>query len=238
MPGVGAPWTVNMLYFLPVQAVVARVLYECALTAARGADTESAGRAAAAVDLEVATARAAAEREHWAVLHDTAAATLLMVGGGVPKDAHPLVRRQARRDLAALDAEPCTPNLPAHRSVRLMAGLRRIAAETSLSVEFTGPMRQLVPEAAAHAIIGAVGELLTNVARHAGVRQAQINLRAAPELLEVTVSDRGIGFTPTSMLGRGLRESVIARTERIGGQVTITSAPGHGTTASLRWLPT
>ena len=70
--GVGPPWATPAFYLLPIQAAVSRALLELVIPAARAADRAAAARRATAVALEVATARRTAEREHWAVLHDTA----------------------------------------------------------------------------------------------------------------------------------------------------------------------
>ena len=70
--------------------------------------------------------------------------------------------------------------------------------------------------------------------RHAGVDTATVAARTVDGGFEVAISDNGTGFA-AGETGRGLSESVIARMERVGGEVDITSAPGRGTVVVLRW---
>lgn len=85
----------------------------------------------------------------------------------------------------------------------------------------------------------AIRELLANVVRHAGTRQAHLRLRRrAPRHIEVVVSDAGCGFALAELpevvrAGRfgllGIRE----RLEYLGGKLELESAPGRGTRVSL-----
>ena len=236
--GVGPPWSTPAFYLLPIQAAVSRALLELVIPAARSADRAAASRRSTAVALEVATARRAAEREHWAVLHDTAAATLLMVGEGVPPSADERIRRQARRDLRTLGASENAPDDSSadksEDSSGLADDLQRVVGDSALRVDLriTGAPR--APETVALATARAVGEALTNVERHAGVDAATVAARTVEGGFEVAISDEGAGFSSMEA-GRGLSESVIARMERVGGNVDITSTPGHGTVVVLRW---
>lgn len=89
-------------------------------------------------------------------------------------------------------------------------------------------------------VFRAVGELLANVAKHAGAQSADVICCLIREdRLVVAVSDSGCGFeceeiltsqTGASGLGLlGIRE----RLARIGGEVNIDSMPGEGTTITL-----
>jgi two-component system, NarL family, sensor kinase len=79
-------------------------------------------------------------------------------------------------------------------------------------------------------------EALRNVAKHAGVSEAQVTLRAAgPELL-LRVEDRGAGFDPVGERARpGLGLSSMAeRVRLIQAELSITAAPGRGTVVEVR----
>jgi signal transduction histidine kinase len=90
-----------------------------------------------------------------------------------------------------------------------------------------------------------VHEALSNVASHAGTGEAWVEVslpasggRAKPlGDLDVTVRDVGAGFDPARVdpARLGLRRSIIERMADWGGQASIRSAPGQGTTVSLRW---
>jgi signal transduction histidine kinase len=96
------------------------------------------------------------------------------------------------------------------------------------------PMR---PDARA-AAFGAVKEALANVLKHAAATEVEIRVRIDGCGAEVCIIDDGRGFDPahSSETGGGnglanLRE----RMERLGGSCRIESAPGSGTTVTLRW---
>lgn len=79
-------------------------------------------------------------------------------------------------------------------------------------------------------------EAVTNVARHAKTKEAQIRLVYAPEQVALRVIDSGIGFDPTETFNpprgwglAGMRE----RVESVGGRLRIQSAPGRGTTIEV-----
>jgi signal transduction histidine kinase len=79
--------------------------------------------------------------------------------------------------------------------------------------------------------------LLLNVVRHAGVREATVELRAADAMWELIVSDRGSGFDPAGTQWRwrpgGLRH-LEERAAALGGTVSVYSRPGTGTRVAVR----
>ena len=88
------------------------------------------------------------------------------------------------------------------------------------------------------AIAGAVGEALANVGKHAEAERVVVYAEPDWEAgLFVSVKDNGIGFDPESVEKRiGLKESITARIEAVGGRVEIASKPGRGTEVRL-WAP-
>ncbi len=89
------------------------------------------------------------------------------------------------------------------------------------------------------ALIGAVGEALTNAGKHAHAQRVVVY--AEPDEkdgLTVTVNDDGRGFDPARVPeGVGLSRSVRGRVQEVGGVVEVRSEPGHGTEVRLR-VPT
>jgi signal transduction histidine kinase len=215
----------------------------CALLrlGARRADDATARRERARADLDVAAARRAAEREHLAALHDTAAATLLVVGAGALADDHRRVAEQAARDLAVLSRSAG----PAPASCRTGAGgsdvvplLRDAAHRSGLDVRLTGddhPVR--LPAHAAAALADAAGEALRNVRRHAGVERATVTLRRAGDAVRVEVADAGRGLPPgpPDPHARGVRDSIVGRLAGAGGRAEVRDRAGGGVLVRLEW---
>ena len=87
-------------------------------------------------------------------------------------------------------------------------------------------------------IFRAVQELLFNVVKHAGVKNARVGLSEAEGALIITVSDNGRGFSRDVMenviepTGFGLL-SLKERARSIGGSLTIDSTPGQGSRLML-----
>jgi PAS domain S-box-containing protein len=85
-----------------------------------------------------------------------------------------------------------------------------------------------------------VRELLFNVVKHAGVREAAITLREEEKGITITVSEHGRGFDVAAVLaegsgGYGLR-SLHERLQLLDGRADIDSQPGAGTRVNL-FLP-
>jgi signal transduction histidine kinase len=83
-------------------------------------------------------------------------------------------------------------------------------------------------------LVAAAREAVVNAAKHAG-GTVQVYVECAEGGVEVFVRDRGPGFdvdaVPEDRLG--LRESVVARMNRVGGTARVRSEPGEGTEVSL-----
>jgi signal transduction histidine kinase len=120
------------------------------------------------------------------------------------------------------------------RAVELSLGPRAGAA--ALSVRFPVP-RASLSDALAHAALRIVRELAVNAVRHGGAKSVAIEGRIDGDMLVLSVSDDGCGFDPASAPGidqghfglQGIRE----RADMFGGTVSIDSAPGRGTRATV-----
>jgi len=88
-------------------------------------------------------------------------------------------------------------------------------------------------------LVGAARELLANVAAHAEAHRATVRLSRSGGETRMLVADDGVGFDPD--LGSehlagghiGLASQRL-RVESAGGQLTVVSAPGEGTTVVIR----
>src|SRR5260221_754617 len=97
-----------------------------------------------------------------------------------------------------------------------------------------------LPPTSAIAVYRVVQEALTNIARHAGASAIQVDVAIAGNVLIVDVHDDGQGFVPDAILrhrtstGQGVGLVGMQERARLGrGQLTISSAPGKGTTVQI-----
>lgn len=115
----------------------------------------------------------------------------------------------------------------------------RYAAQTDVAVDFAhtevgGRFRPEV-ETAAYRI---AQEALTNVARHAGVREITVGVWTRSSTLGVRVEDRGVGFDPDGTVVGGASNGLAGMRERaelLGGQFTVVSAPGSGSVVTAQF---
>jgi PAS domain S-box-containing protein len=109
----------------------------------------------------------------------------------------------------------------------------RYTAQTHVRVRFEhGPLPDRFDPALETAAYRIVQEALTNVARHAGVREAVVRLWADHGVLGIQVEDRGAGFDARTGPGAGDSGGLSGMQERarlLGGHLEIESAPGAGT---------
>ena len=85
------------------------------------------------------------------------------------------------------------------------------------------------------ALIAATSEAVTNASKFAGVDQVSVFSELEGDNVQVFVRDRGVSFDPESVPEdrRGVRESIIGRMRRHGGNAIIRSSPGSGTEVEL-----
>jgi signal transduction histidine kinase len=185
------------------------------------------------IQTTVATARRSDEREYLAALHDTASATLLMVGAGVAAGREAWLSEQAARDLEVISGHTD----PADGEADLIAMLHEIVGHVPLRIDWRAPESLALPAVVAVALCRGTREALTNVLRHAEVDAAEVTVRRLDDLVVVQVRDEGRGFDPNLIGGRGygVTGSLVDRMARTGGRAIVTSAPGTGTTVRMEW---
>jgi signal transduction histidine kinase len=190
-----------------------------------------------------ATRDYAAERERNtvdALLHDSAMAALLAAS----RAASPADRRYTvALTRTALQVISTNAGLPPSESVSLaevttrFAGIRHeLGIEATLSAE--NLEETSVPATVAEVFFAAALQALMNSAEHAGPGTVARHVSAswAHDELTVIIADDGAGFDTSQPTARlGIRKSIVERLESIGGTATVTSAPGRGTTVTLRW---
>jgi signal transduction histidine kinase len=110
----------------------------------------------------------------------------------------------------------------------LGAAVRALARRAPLPVELGELPEGRLPEAVELAAYFVVSEALTNVAKYASASTASVTATLHDGLLEVEVSDDGVGGADIE-LGTGLR-GLSDRLAALDGWLEIDSEPGHGTT--------
>ena len=186
--------------------------------------------------LAAARTASADAADHARTLHDSAINTLAAVasGGAAVRD-RPLVRERCRRDLAVLEAlERGTVDAAGVPIDDLARGLGLRAEREGMDDDDLARLLAPVPPATVRALRGAVTEALLNVAKHAGTDLVRVRLGTVDGDLHLEVADDGVGFDGAVVAGRGLAESVIARSAAAGVQASVRSAPGTGTVVALR----
>lgn len=155
----------------------------------------------------------------------SAAPALTAVAEGIAR------QEAALRGLARSDPDPLPAGVVSLREK--LAELAERRDEIPVRLVTSGPVR--LPEAVAADVVAAVAELLSNVVKHARAHRVWLTVLQDRADVTVSVRDDGVGFEPgRDTDGIGLRLSVRARVERLGGQVRIRSRTGQGTEVELR----
>jgi two-component system, NarL family, sensor histidine kinase UhpB len=116
--------------------------------------------------------------------------------------------------------------------------LKRFSARTGIEVRLdTQGEPDTLPEVVQTAIYRVAQEALTNVTRHAGATVVQLELEEGPAGAELRVRDDGGGFEPGVAQADNGGLGLVGMAERarlVGGELDVRSAPGGGTTVTLR----
>jgi two-component system sensor histidine kinase UhpB len=128
----------------------------------------------------------------------------------------------------------------------LEAQLKRFSTRTGIEVRLrTDGEPNELPEVVQTAIYRVAQEALANVGRHAGATAVEVDLEADDGAAELRVRDDGVGFDPGTIPragsegpGAGLGLGGMAERARlVGGELDVRSAPGGGTSVTLRVRP-
>lgn len=149
---------------------------------------------------------------------------------------------QANRSARSLMLQLSPPTL---QTLGLFAALEWLGDEMeriyglTVHIDKEGELPRL-EEPARTTIFRAIRELLINVAKHAETDAAQINCHQnADGQLSISVTDQGLGFDYQHALSNQAKDSgfgLISARERIefiGGEMTVDTMPGYGTTITI-----
>ncbi|TDC03805.1 hypothetical protein E1267_25025 [Nonomuraea longispora] len=221
-----------------VQILSIAVLMTMLRRSAASADTSMRDSARAEVALMVERLRREDELRQVGSVHETSLHTLTMVGLGTYDGPSDTLRRQAVTDLAALERLRDKPHAGA-AAIALDALLDELAGRaTSLEVR-----RSLTPETVpgdvAERFARAVNEALANIARHAGVREAELVSSSRDGEIRVEVADAGAGFdverVPSDRFG--VRGSILGTMRSLPNAGADIRSGSDGTRVSLWWRP-
>jgi two-component system, NarL family, sensor histidine kinase UhpB len=122
--------------------------------------------------------------------------------------------------------------------------LKRFSSRTGIEVRVSNEGEpETLPEDVQTAVYRILQEALANIGRHAGATAVSVEMELDEERLELRVRDDGEGFDPSAVVrgangnggGAGLGLSgMVERARLAGGELDIRSAPGGGTTVTLR----
>jgi len=194
--------------------------------------------------------QASAGREAVARLHDTLLADLTVVTRIRPGPLSSELRENLEVELAHLVStdwlveeidkgrerkrEPESHSGPSEAFMEVIDSYLSRGLTVNVSGDLSA-LDPLTPESI-EALLGAVGQCLSNVMAHSGILTVDVVVLASGDAATVTVIDGGIGFEPDAVdVDRlGLRVSVRSRIESVGGFVKIWSIPGQGTAIMLQ----
>jgi len=169
-------------------------------------------------------------------LHDSVLQTLTLMQKRAddPREVAALARRQ-ERELRGWLSEGGSSAADGGFAAALRAAAEAIEDSYRIKIEVVAVGDCELDEAAV-ALVAAVREALTNAAKFAAdAGTISVYAEAGPELIEVFVRDRGPGFDIDRIPEdrQGVRESIVGRMRRHGGNATIVSVPGSGTEVVL-----
>jgi signal transduction histidine kinase len=121
----------------------------------------------------------------------------------------------------------------------LFSALTQAIQTKSPEVEISAEIRNALnlSPSVANALTLATLQVIENSVQHAGECTRKLKLRATDHSVKIVMVDDGVGFrfTKATKSKLGLRLSVIARVEDVGGKVHIDTAPNQGTTVVIEW---
>jgi signal transduction histidine kinase len=134
---------------------------------------------------------------------------------------------EARRAVWVLRPETIAQGLvPALQTL-----VERVSGGTPVALEVTGATRELSPLVASN-LLRIAHEAVANARRHADATRIVLRLAFSPGAISLSVADDGKGLQGPSGDGTGIM-GMNERAADMGGQLTMNSTPGQGTTVRV-----
>jgi len=183
--------------------------------------------------------RAQAREEVARTLHDGVLQTLAVVQRRVTDPELARLAHEQERELREyLFGSPTTISGGGEVGTRLRAAAARFEDRYGANARVVlAPDLPPVPPDVADALVGAIGEALTNAGKHAAPRTVTVFAEPVDGGLFCSVKDDGSGFDDRAVPeGVGLARSIRGRIGEVGGRVEVDGNPGRG--AEVRcWVP-
>jgi signal transduction histidine kinase len=179
-----------------------------------------------------------------AIVHDSVLTTLLSAADARTPEAQELAARMAADAIGHLhSAEAQGPESDAEVALdRLSDRISQAASAFSapFAVQVHGLTARSLPVPVAEALYSASVQAMVNSMQHAGEAGVDRSLEIAADetaSIVIRIADDGPGFDPQTVPVErlGLRVSIRERIAKVGGDAEVWSAPGAGTTITLRW---
>lgn len=171
------------------------------------------------------------EREEWrSLIHDKVLGALQLVSRRPSPQRDQLAAGLAAEALADLRGRATGGD----RDVgdRVASAAHRLGLSVDVDIDGACPQ-----DFVADALADATEAALTNTAWHAGVTSAVVWARFTDDTAQVLVRDSGVGFEPRAVPADrlGISQGIVRRMAAVGGDATVVSTPGAGTSVTLRW---
>jgi signal transduction histidine kinase len=198
-------------------------------------------------------AQAAVQQERLRIardMHDDLGSTLASIvhlsdQASAAGPAAPALARvhDAARDLVQRTRDIVWAATPQHDSLeslieQMAAHAERTLGDRGIAVKVELPSQvpeEAMPSAVRHDVFLAFKEAVNNAAKYSQAQTASVRVTLQPDALVIELADDGVGFAKGEVRGTGhglpnLRDRLAA----FGGSANIASAPGRGTTVTLR----
>jgi signal transduction histidine kinase len=219
---------------------------------ARRVDADSARRDEIERQQRMVEGVEGAMRRQERLLHETVLNTLTAIArgglGGLPRAGSVLEQRCIEAIDVLSDLESGAQALQPAMSVSAQGYVTLNTELTSfieglradgLDVDVVIDSLEEVPDRVRGALLTAIREALTNVARHARAHHAWVLVRVTDSpatAVRVEVRDDGVGFDPSrAPSGFGLNRAITGPLQEVGGTAFVESRPGRGTRVVLTW---
>jgi signal transduction histidine kinase len=167
-------------------------------------------------------------------LHDSVLHTLALVRRSAddPRRVVSLASRQERELRSWLNGRPAAPSSSVGAALDDLVG--QVETDHGVPIEIV-KVGDCAIDARLEAMLAAAREAMVNAAQHSGARSIDVYMEIDASRALMFVRDRGVGFDPDQVAANrhGVRESIVRRMQRNGGEAVVRSSVGDGTEIRL-----